>query len=850
MRNVFRIFKYDLRALYRNFFAFLIILAILVLPALYAWFNIYAFWDPYGKTDGVTIAVVSNDRDYMDSDGNIVNMGKTLLDEIEDDENFGYVFLDDADKAVEDLYAGKYYAAIIIEPDFTYNMYNFLSTDMYSPTIKFYQNEKTNAVAVKVVEAAGDEVKKIVNEKYISTVVETLFDKLNAFSSDVQGTSSSEMLKNTLRRINENLISYSENIDQFIAANNTLINTLQRTNNTLNYSIYLIGNERVNISKQIVYIDDTKKDLALINEEVNSMLLELQDSVNEAIYKLDRLYNGGTDDAEAAKAALAELEKQYKELIDYLTHSGLTNTEVEDALTALNKLTDKITQLRDKLGLNGGSVDAQQTRVLASHNKSLIEAIKTDYESVAVPSVYTAITGYDYNDLNDASQTQQSMESLVGFMQDDTNDRIASIQANLTKAQNTSDPEVRQEALLSAQSDTRVVQQEIDALGATAEAIGAASDSDTSGVSSSISSAQTSSKDAQDILDDILSGNRDIDLINDLQLISDLLGTTRVTLTETVYPMLDTMLNNLQDSLGEVSALLGELSGILGKTTPILNELGNTFGAVNNALIQVKDLLTSYSGRITEFIDVLEGNPDNSTIQNVFDFLDVDPESIGQFLASPVSMVSKSVYPVESYGAAMTPFYTMLAIWVGCVILNAIVNCDAPIPVPEATERQRFFGRYLLFFLLSQLQTLVILLGDLILLGVDCVHPGLLLISGFVTSLACSMLAYAFAVAFGNIGRALIVVILIIQIAGSGGSYPIELLPEFFQQVYLFFPFPYAINAMREAIAGLYQNQYLIYLLQLMLFFAVGLLIGIFAKRSLGGINKYMNEQLDKTELM
>ena len=113
-----------------------------------------------------------------------------------------------------------------------------------------------------------------------------------------------------------------------------------------------------------------------------------------------------------------------------------------------------------------------------------------------------------------------------------------------------------------------------------------------------------------------------------------------------------------------------------------------------------------------------------------------------------------------------------------------------------------------------------------------------------------AMLAYAFAVAFGNIGRALIVVILIIQIAGSGGSYPIELLPNFFQQVYLFFPFPYAINSMREAIAGLYQNQYLIYILQLMLFFVIGLLIGIFAKRPLGGINKYMNEQLDKTEMM
>lgn len=347
------------------------------------------------------------------------------------------------------------------------------------------------------------------------------------------------------------------------------------------------------------------------------MLIELQDSVNEAIYKLDRLYNGGTNDAEAANKALAELEKQYKELIDYLTHSGLTNTEVEDALTALNKLTDKITQLRDKLGLNSGQVDAQQTHVLAAHNKDAIEAVKTDYESVAVPVVYKAITGYDYEDLNDASQTQQSMESLVGFMKDDTTDRITSIQSNLSKAQSTSDPEVRKEALQAAQSDTKVVSQEISALGATAEAVGTASGSDTSSVSGSINSAESDAKSAQDILDSILSGNRDIDLIRDLQLVSDMLGTVRVTLTETVYPMLDTMLNNLQDSLGEVSALLLDLNGILGKTTPIVKELGNTFGAVNNALIQVKDLLTSYSSRIDDFIEMLDGNPENGTLKNV-----------------------------------------------------------------------------------------------------------------------------------------------------------------------------------------------------------------------------------------
>lgn len=166
MRNIFRIFKHDLRALYKNFFAFLIILAILILPALYAWFNIYAFWDPYGKTKDVSIAVVSNDKDYMDSDGNIVNMGKALIEEIKDDENFGFVFLDDADKAVKDLYAGKYYAAIIIEPDFTYNMYQLPGLRICTiPRSSSIRTKRPTPLPVKVVEAAGDKVKKIVNEK-------------------------------------------------------------------------------------------------------------------------------------------------------------------------------------------------------------------------------------------------------------------------------------------------------------------------------------------------------------------------------------------------------------------------------------------------------------------------------------------------------------------------------------------------------------------------------------------------------------------------------------------------------------------------------------------------------------
>ena len=837
MRNVFTIFKNDFRALTRHFFAFLIILAILFLPALYAWFNIYAFWDPYGKTGDVSIAVVCNDRDYMDEDGKIINIGNQLVEELKQDEKIGFVFLDDADKAVDDLYAGKYYAAVIIEPDFTYNMYNFLKEDMFSPTINFYQNEKTNAIAVKVVEAAGDKVKQSVNKAYIQAIVETLFGKFNTFSEGVQGDNTINMLRNTLAKIDKNLAQYDDTIDQFVAANNSLVGTLNNSNSTIDYTIHLLGNERINISKQVSYIESTKNDIALINEEVNNLLTGLQDSVQNAIYKLDRLYNGG-EDPDTVKETLKELERQYQELIDYLTHSGISGPEAEDALSALNRIRDKITQLREQLGMN------------AQNDANAADQLKADYNEVTVPMVYTAVTGYDYDDLANAQKTEQSMDTMMTFMADDAEQRIVNIQNNVEIAKTTTDDNTREKALTAAKNDSVIVSQELSALGTAMDAVEDAAGATDKKASTAAAHAAGNTKDAGEIFDDILNGNRDIDLIEYLQVISDLLGNARVALTEIVYPSITTLLTNLQDSLGDLSSVLLDLSDVMGKVPPIVSELSNTFGAVNNALVQVKDLISSYRTRIADALGVLNGDTEDTRLQQVLDFMDVDPQSIAEFLASPVTIRAESVYPVESYGAAMAPFYSMLAIWVGCIILNAILKVDTPIELIGATSRQKFFGRYLIFALLSLIQTMVIMGGDLLIFGMDCAHPGLFLLSGVVTSLTCSMLAYSMAIAFGNIGKALFVVFLIIQIAGSGGSYPIELLPDFFQQVYLFFPFPYAINAMREAIAGLYQNNYLIYLLQLLLFFGVGLFVGLVLKRPLDGINRYMNDQLEKSEMM
>ena len=161
-----------------------------------------------------------------------------------------------------------------------------------------------------------------------------------------------------------------------------------------------------------------------------------------------------------------------------------------------------------------------------------------------------------------------------------------------------------------------------------------------------------------------------------------------------------------------------------------------------------------------------------------------------------------------------------------------------------------FFGRYLLFFVLSQLQAAIIVTGDLYLLKVQCLHPGAMYLTASLTAFTFSLLIYSMALSFGDVGKALVVVIMVMQIAGSSGTFPIELLPEIYQKIYRFFPFPYAIDAMRECICGMYGSYYGQQLAFLLLFAVAALLIGLLVRRPFMGLNHFMEEKLEETELL
>ena len=322
-------------------------------------------------------------------------------------------------------------------------------------------------------------------------------------------------------------------------------------------------------------------------------------------------------------------------------------------------------------------------------------------------------------------------------------------------------------------------------------------------------------------------------------------------LNNDLIPQINNSLANLEDIMDGATDLMHSLSNTLLGMGNVFDALQVTVNSADDSLVKTREALIMIDDRLVEVIDKVESATDDDKVKILTDTLSGDPELYGEFFSEPVQMETTEVYAVENYGSAVAPFYTTLALWVGGTILVSILKVHPKKEdYPEAHMWQFFFGRYLLFFTMAQLQNLLIVLGDLFLLKIQCMHPFLFWLAGFVGATTFSLFIFALTVAFGDVGKAAAVVVLVLQIAGSSGTYPIELLPEFFQKVYIFFPFPYVINAMRESIAGLYQLDYVVYLLQECIFIVVALVIGLVIRKPVSGLARYMEERMEDTEMM
>ena len=532
----------------------------------------------------------------------------------------------------------------------------------------------------------------------------------------------------------------------------------------------------------------------------------------------------------------------YSKMIDtFIAGNSELSQAVAEAKGSIPGLSDKVSDGAKSFGTARSSLDDTKTS-LKSFSENVNQTMTSINDSM------NKIQG-SINATNLAGDAQQTADSLNQAALD-----AVELQRELNRLQEHLKKVVVEDSVSDA--DRTVIQKIIE----TIESINGGATDIEKAISSINQIAMGFSGDSQtDTINTQVSGSMVADAINKslsdmtqvLTTCSQAITNMQEMYTTSLVPQLDNVIDSMSQMLNNVSDILTRLDDTLGDMSSVFSGIETTATGANDSLEQIQTVIDGVSEKLTKLLDRLNSVEDDEKVQAFMEFMKGDPEGYGEFFSQPVLVTTEEVYPIPNYGSAMTPFYTILAIWVGGTILVALIKVKAePKNLKNVKSYQLFFGRYLLFFVMGQLQALIIVLGDIYILHCQILYPGWFWLVASLASVTFTLLIYSLALSFGDVGKALAVVIMVIQIAGSGGTFPIELLPAVYRNIYIFFPFPYAINAMRETIGGMYGSDYMKNLAELMIFAVVGLLIGLVIRIPFVKLNHFVEKRMEDTKMM
>ena len=309
-------------------------------------------------------------------------------------------------------------------------------------------------------------------------------------------------------------------------------------------------------------------------------------------------------------------------------------------------------------------------------------------------------------------------------------------------------------------------------------------------------------------------------------------------------------LNNVSDSTSalsnSLSQTLQDIQNVTHSTSNDLATFSETLATSKNQLLDLADKLDNIHTKLSEALS-------NNDMQAVRQILSASSSDLAEFISAPTKLKRTAVFPIENNGSAMAGFYTTLSLWVGGIILVAMLNTGITnklLKKTNAKPRHAYLGRLLTFSVLSFLQSTLVGLGDLFYLHIQCVDPMLFMVSIWFTSFVFVNIMYAFTYAFGDIGKAICVFLLVIQVAGAGGTFPVQMLPSAFQAVNPLLPFVHAIAAMHENIAGYYDNVWINEIGVLALFLVAALCLGLVLRKPTAKLNSWIIKKLEDTKIM
>lgn len=330
------------------------------------------------------------------------------------------------------------------------------------------------------------------------------------------------------------------------------------------------------------------------------------------------------------------------------------------------------------------------------------------------------------------------------------------------------------------------------------------------------------------------------------------LTSLKSTFDYSVKPQLNDTTRSVQSSLVAAQAILYGVDADFSNVSEALDGYAATLSqgstSIADSAKKAQELLTGLNNIIVEINDL----ESNEQYQKILEMVKADPALLGEFISSPVNLDTVEAYHIDNYGSAMAPFYTILALWVGALILVALIHVkvEPEEGITNVKQYQRYFGRYITFFLVGQAQALITALGDLFYARIQCKEPVLFWLAAAISSFAFTLFVYSLTVAFGNVGEAIAVIVMVIQVAGAGCTFPIEVLPGVFKSIYKYLPFQFGMNAMKETIAGLYAADYWKYISSYIFVIVLSLVIGLGLEIPFRKLNHMIERSKEKSDVM
>lgn len=736
MRNIIAIFKRDLSRIRGSVVALIVAVGLVIVPTLYAWFNIAGSWDPYGNTGNLKVAVANSDNGYMSDLIPVrVNIGDTVVSALRENDQLDWRFVSESD-AVEGVRSGEYYAAVVIPENFSSRMMTVFSSDAEHAEIVYYENQKANAIAPRVTDKAASTVRQQIDETFAKTISDVglaTTSSLLEFMDGDQIAAYAGNLSGTLAGAITTLRDASGSVDEFAGL-------LQSSTGLLDSTSDLLASAGA-----------ANKDAEALVGDAKTGLSGMHDALDAAVAAINQSLKDSAGDYDAAAKAIDEAFGAAD------AHVSLTVTQLRDASADVAKRASDMRDVQDN-----------------------ILAVERDVEGSNLPEKLKA--------------------ELVQKI-----DIVANTVGNVAN----------QQELLAKHLSDAAASLETGAADAQAK--------------------------AQAVKDGIAEAKGSIGGVKD-----------------SYNATLKQQISDLSDAVADVARRGSDMADDLGAT---VTDLSHAASALSDDLAGAHEVLAGASADLVSAADDLQRLKEgldtavtSGDLDRVRELIGSDPAALADALAAPVALDRQAVYHIKNYGSAMAPFYTTLSIWVAGIVLAAMLKANVDEADVKALGNPRlhelYLGRYAFFALLAFAQATLVCAGDLLFFGIQCEHPFQFMLVGWLAGFVFSNMIYTLTVSFGDIGKAIAVVLLVMQVAGSGGTFPIEMTADFFQAVYPFLPFTHAINAMHAAMAGAYGMEFWIELGTLSLYLIPSLALGLVFRRPVIRANRWIIEKLEETKLM